>query len=54
MPVYKNEKNGTWYAMIRYTDWTGAKKTKVSKRIHNKKRCAGVGTTVSASEESRY
>ena len=23
MPVYKNDKNGTWYAMIRYKDWTG-------------------------------
>ena len=25
MPVYKNEKNGTWYAMIRYKDWTGTR-----------------------------
>ena len=24
MPVYKNDKNGTWYAMVRYKDWTGA------------------------------
>lgn len=28
MPVYKNEKNGTWYAMIRYQDWTGQNKQK--------------------------
>ena len=28
MPVYKNEKNGTWYAMIRYKDWTGTNKQK--------------------------
>ena len=28
MPVYKNEKNGTWYAMVRYKDWTGAHKQK--------------------------
>ena len=23
MPVYKTEKNGTWYAMVRYKDWKG-------------------------------
>ena len=28
MPVYKNDKNGTWYAMVRYKDWTGAHKQK--------------------------
>lgn len=28
MPVYKNEKNGTWYAMMRYKDWTGQNKQK--------------------------
>ncbi|MCF0128035.1 MAG: tyrosine-type recombinase/integrase [Pseudobutyrivibrio sp.] len=28
MPVYKNEKNGTWYAMVRYQDWTGENKQK--------------------------
>ena len=28
MPVYKNEKNGTWYAMVRYKDWTGQNKQK--------------------------
>ena len=28
MPVYKNEKNGTWYAMVRYKDWTGTNKQK--------------------------
>jgi len=28
MPVYKNEKNGTWYAMIRYKDWTGTNRQK--------------------------
>lgn len=26
MPVYKNKDNGTYYVMIRYTDWTGARK----------------------------
>ena len=28
MPVYKNEKNGTWYSMVRYRDWTGENKQK--------------------------
>ena len=28
MPVYKNDKNGTWYAMVRYKDWTGQNKQK--------------------------
>ena len=28
MPVYKNEKTGTWYAMVRYKDWTGENKQK--------------------------
>ena len=27
MPAYK-DKNGTWYVMARYTDWTGEKKQK--------------------------
>lgn len=26
MPVYKDEKKGTWYVVLRYTDWTGKKK----------------------------
>ena len=28
MPVSKNDKNGTWYAMVRYKDWTGQNKQK--------------------------
>ena len=28
MPVYKNDKNGTWYAIVRYKDWTGQNKQK--------------------------
>ena len=27
MPVYK-DKNGTWYAMVRYEDWQGQRKQK--------------------------
>ena len=28
MPVYKDEKNGSWYAMVRFEDWTGQCKQK--------------------------
>lgn len=28
MPVYKNEKNGTWYVLVRYTEWNGERKQK--------------------------
>ena len=28
MPVYKDKKNGKWYVMVRYKDWTGANKQK--------------------------
>lgn len=35
MPVYK-AKNGTWYVMVRYTDWTGAKKQKCQRGFETK------------------
>ena len=28
MPVYKDENNGTWYLICRYTDWQGERKQK--------------------------
>ncbi|MCR5249971.1 MAG: Arm DNA-binding domain-containing protein, partial [Lachnospiraceae bacterium] len=37
MPVYKNEKNGTWYAMIRYKDWTGTNKQKCQRGFLTRK-----------------
>ena len=37
MPVYKNEKNGTWYAMIRYKDWTGTNKQKCQRGFSTRK-----------------
>ena len=36
MPVYKNEKNGTWYVMIRYKDWTGSNKQKCQRGFETK------------------
>ena len=33
MPVYKDKKNGKWYVMVRYKDWTGAEQAKMSERI---------------------
>ena len=38
MPVYKNEKNGTWYVMIRYKDWTGTNKQKCQRGFSTRKR----------------
>lgn len=31
MPVYKDEKRGTWYAKFNYTDWTGENKQKLKR-----------------------
>ncbi len=37
MPVYKNDKNGTWYAMIRYKDWTGTNRQKCQRGFSTRK-----------------
>lgn len=37
MPVYKDEKRGTWYASFYYTDWTGARKLKKKRGFERKK-----------------
>ena len=37
MPVYKNEKNGTWYAMLRYKDWEGERKQKCQRGFATKR-----------------
>ena len=31
MPVYKDEKTGTWYSKFRYKDWTGTTKNKMKR-----------------------
>lgn len=36
MAIYKND-NGTWYVMIRYQDWTGARKQKCKNDIQTYK-----------------
>lgn len=36
MPVYK-AKNGTWYVMVRFTDWTGAKKQNCQRGFETKR-----------------
>lgn len=36
MPVYKNEKNGTWFVKLRYTDYTGARKQKTKRGFEKK------------------
>lgn len=37
MPIYKDSKNGTWYAMVRYKDWTGANKQKCQRGFETKR-----------------
>ena len=37
MPVYKNEKNGTWYAMVRYQDWKGERRQKCQRGFPTKR-----------------
>ena len=37
MPVYKNEKTGSWFCKFYYTDWTGSKKQKKKEGFRTKK-----------------
>jgi hypothetical protein len=37
MSVYKDTKQGTWYASFRYVDWTGEKKQKLKRGFRTKK-----------------
>ena len=37
MPVYKDEKNGSWYAMVRFEDWTGQRKQKCKRGFSTKR-----------------
>lgn len=37
MPIYKDNKNGSWYAMVRYKDWTGANKQKCRRGFSTKR-----------------
>lgn len=37
MPIYKDKKNGTWYAMVRYKDWTRANKQKCQRGFETKR-----------------
>ena len=39
MAIYKNN-NGTWYVMIRYQDWTGARKQKCKRGFATRKEAA--------------
>ncbi len=36
MSVYKNEKNNTWYVMVRYNDWKGERKQKCQRGFATK------------------
>ncbi len=37
MPVFKDEKRGTWYVMAWYRDWTGERKQKCKRGFATKK-----------------
>ncbi|MDD7389870.1 MAG: site-specific integrase [Lachnospiraceae bacterium] len=37
MSAYKDEKQGTWYVIFRYIDWTGKKKQKMKRGFRTKK-----------------
>lgn len=37
MPVYKDEKRGTWYASFYYTDWSGKRKLKKKRGFERRK-----------------
>lgn len=37
MAAFKNEDNGTWYAMFRYTDWKGERKQKCKRGFSTKR-----------------
>ena len=37
MPIFKNEDNGTWYVMARYTDWKGERKQKCKRGFSTKR-----------------
>ena len=54
MPVYKTEKNGTWYAMVRYKDWKGERKQKCQRGFATKREAQEVGTAVSVAETGKY
>lgn len=37
MPVFKDEKRGTWYVMARYCDWTGTRRQKCKRGFPSKR-----------------
>ncbi|MDR1003083.1 MAG: site-specific integrase [Oscillospiraceae bacterium] len=37
MSIFRNESNGTWYSMIRYTDWKGERKQKCKRGFATKR-----------------
>lgn len=40
MPQYKDESRGSWYCKFYYTDWTGARKTKMKRGFPTKREAA--------------
>ena len=50
MPVFKNERNGTWYVMARYVDWKGNRKQKCKRGFCNKTGSTGLGAYLSTAK----
>jgi integrase len=41
LSVYKDEKQGTWYTVFRYVDWTGQRKQKMKRGFRTKREAIG-------------
>ena len=52
MAIYKNN-NGTWYVMIRYQDWTGARKQKCKRGFATRKEAADWELQFKTAEKSK-
>ena len=53
MSIYKNN-NGTWYVMIRYQDWTGARKQKCKRGFATRKEAANWELQFAEKSKSGY
>ena len=54
MSVHKNEKNGTWYVMVRYTDWQGNYKQKCKRGFATRRDAQEWDGAIKAFERAGY
>ena len=43
MPIYKDEKKGTWFVVLRYTDFTGKRKQTTKRGFKTKREALNAG-----------